>query len=156
MSLVKVYRGVANAYLDKKNNIGIHWTSDPTVAFNFSRGVPAGGIPAPHTLVPDATTGPVLSDRWDKSLTPKKEESYSRPGVVYEGYVHRNHILVPGTDEHYNYSDAYDIYGPEHDEQEVTLRHGSPIHIVRQHLIGRQFSGGLDVIHHPTGLTVTA
>lgn len=100
--------GFARQHLN--DPIGIHWTDDPTSAWNFSQGRDPEGWASE-------------SDGFDED-----EGGIWTIGLVLEGEVAESDIVQPGTAEHdgYAFSDAILDYGIE---REITVRGGTPVRL---------------------------
>jgi hypothetical protein len=110
---VTLYRGLVGTTPEeveqvkaKGKPLGIHWTKNPNVAYNFAVGNTPSGYPDNDVL-----------------------EVYDPEGVVIAAKVHKRHILDPDSSEWSDYSDAYSIFGPNSDEEESTLRKGAIVHV---------------------------
>lgn len=100
--------GFARQHLN--DPIGIHWTDDPSSAWNFSQGRDPEGWASE-------------SDGFDED-----EGGIWTIGLVLEGEVAESDIVQPGTAEHdgYAFSDAILDYGIE---REITVRGGTPVRL---------------------------
>jgi hypothetical protein len=114
---VKAYRGIPSDHDEKidNNSLGIHWTPDFDVAENFAL-----------TLHPDKS--------------PRRANSR---GQVLEAFVPKSGVISPGTEEYKKTASKTGIMGPDSDEQEVTIRRGTPVRVANTHLLGQQFNGKL-------------
>lgn len=122
---VTLYRGLLGTnsdYMEQrqskgKRDLGIHWSTDPDVAYNFAVGNDFGGVPM------------------------MGEEDPS--GVVIAAKVHKRHILDPESGEWDDYADAHGIFDPGHSEQEKTLRKGAIVHVEKMSNV-RQTDNGIE------------
>lgn len=99
----RLYRGLAGVNADEidTKKIGSHWTSNPTIAYNYATSRDVEGYP--------------------------QEEGDMR-GTVLEAMVHRRHIVDPESEEGEAWT-MMGVLGPEHIEQEKTVRPGGIIHM---------------------------
>jgi hypothetical protein len=54
-------------------------------------------------------------------------------GTVVEALVHPRHIIDPDSDEGQDWQHGEAVFGPEHSEQERTIRPGATIHVQSLH-----------------------
>lgn len=107
---VLVHRGIRHVGPNvASGELGVHWSYDPVVAERFAD----------------------YSDHYTSDPQYYKDNQ----GVVVSALVHKNDIIEPDSDEwheaqHWGSAMNNEIYGPEHSEQEATVRPGSPVHIV--------------------------
>lgn len=102
-----VYRGLSGVTPDDidTSNVGPHWSADPGVAWNFA-------------LNRD-TEGNV---HWDEDGEPQH-------GTIVSAFVHKRHIVNPGTDEYRDWSEGENVLGPDSTEREHTVRPGAPVYV---------------------------
>jgi len=123
-NFIRVYRGVQDTSGKWEGNpeeqqTGIHWTTDPVVAYHFAR---HGGMQGESHELNGEGRDPEPSAR------------------VLEGWVHKKHIVQPGTNEWHDLSDVDPIFGPKNKEQEITIRPGTQAYVSKIHHIGAQFA----------------
>lgn len=97
-------------------NAGIHWSANPYIAHNFA-----------------------LAHEEDED-----DETPYTHGVVLHARVAPHHVVPHGTDEWQRYADEHEIYGPDHSEDEHTIRSGAPLHITGVTATSRHMYGGED------------
>lgn len=97
-------------------NAGIHWSANPYIAHNFA-----------------------LAHEEDED-----DETPYTHGVVLHARVAPHHVVPHGTDEWQRYADEHEIYGPNHSEDEHTIRSGAPLHITGVTATSRHMYGGED------------
>lgn len=109
---VSLYRGLASVTPSEvtPNAVGLHWTTDPEVAYNFATSRDAEG--------------------W---LHDDDYEDTPRFGTVLEAKVHKRNLIDPNSKEGQDMSDLLAIQAPEHPEQERTVRPGSRVHVLKMH-----------------------
>lgn len=92
--------------------IGSHWSSNSDIAYNFATNRDIEGYP--HY------------DWGDEDPIPMK-------GTVVEALVHPRHIIDPESDEGQDWQMHSEVFGPDHSEQERTVRPGAPVHVQKLH-----------------------
>lgn len=112
---VRLYRGLHSTspeHLEKHpTGIGPHWSKSPEVAYNFATYRDFSGTP-----------------HWNA-----EDDAIPMAGTVVEALVHKRHIIDPDSDEGQDWQHGEAVFGPEHSEQERTVRPGSPVHVQRMH-----------------------
>ena len=123
----------------KSSGVGIHWTDDPTSAWNFSQDRDPDGNPIDM----------------DEYLDQEEGVRYFSVGLVLEAEVEDGSVLVPGTDEYDDYamSDAILDYSIE---RERTLRDGSRVSITGGEFTVTDDQGGEFSISVPLNMSATA
>ena len=152
---VKVYRGTHGGRwynwpenpTTVRNEAGIHWTSDPIVAYHFARhgALATHQMNHPENLLPrdmlhsfTTTQHGVLGGN-DYTIRPELGTIELRHPMVLEGWAHKSSVVDPMHSEWKDLAETHRIYPPSADEQQVTLRPGSKVHISKVHMIGPQF-----------------
>lgn len=114
---VRLYRGLHATdpeHIEKNpKGIGPHWSTSSDVAYNFATYRDISGIP-----------------HWDMAYD---EDPIPLEGTVVEALVHRRHIIDPESDEGQDWQLGEDVFGPDHSEQERTVRPGAPVHVQALH-----------------------
>ena len=107
-----VYRGIPGYHHEELdyNNLGRHWSRSPGVAFGFAI---------------DNQIDELYED--DDAL---KQPGYLR-GTVLSARVPWTSVVHHNTPEWKTLSEAHQIFGPEHREQELTVRDGDPLKVTR-------------------------
>lgn len=113
---VRLYRGLANTSPDTvdSSRLGIHWTTDPNIAYNFATNRDAWGWSHHDEELPDPE------------------------GTVIEALVHRRHIIDPESQEGQDLHDWAGVLSPDSPEQEKTLRDKATVHLQRMHYINEE------------------
>jgi hypothetical protein len=62
-----------------------------------------------------------------------KTDDVPMMGTVVEALVHPRHIIDPDSDEGQDWQHGEAVFGPEHSEQERTVRPGATIHVQSLH-----------------------
>lgn len=122
---IRLYRGLFDATpksVDTKQ-LGVHWTPDVNVAYNFATNRNAEG----------------------DSYWTEDEIGDGPRGTVVEALVHRRHVIDPNSEEGHSWLMGGDIFGPEHPEQERTIRPGGTIHIQKMHNIDESYGDTPDI-----------
>lgn len=114
---VRLYRGLAQTTPEQINRkeIGNHWSVSPDVAYNFATNRDAEG--------------------WAHDEYFDDMEDYSPSGTIVEALVHRRHIIDPNSEEGDDWASMHSVFGPEHSEQERTVRPDATIHIQKLHYV---------------------
>lgn len=114
---VRLYRGLANTTPENVDTRGIgpHWTTDAGVAYNFATNRDVEGYP--------------LGD------SDSEFEGLPAEGTVVEALIHRRHIVDPESEEGQHWQNWSGVLGPEHPEQEKTIRGQATVHIQRMHWV---------------------
>lgn len=126
------------AYVRKnlQNQAGIHWTDDPTSAWNFAMDRDPEG--------------------WaHESYGDDDEEPMWAIGIIIECEVGTEHIVDPDSEEGegYAFSDAILDYGTE---REVTVRDGAPITITDASIVYASPDGEPEEVHAPMRMQTRA
>lgn len=110
---IRLYRGLANVTPEQVDTrqMGPHWTTDARVAYNFATNRDADGYP--H----------------------HDNDGIPMAGTVVEALIHRRHIVDPNSEEGHNWQMGEAVFGPDHPEQEKTVRDTSTVHIQRMHFV---------------------
>jgi len=115
----RAYRGVntaingAESDIDE-DNLGVHWTPRFEVAEKFALNL----------------------------QEPMGEPSGMRSrGQVLEAFIPKKGVIAPGTDEYKKIASETGILHPDSDEEEITVRKGTPVRVTKTHLLGQQFNG---------------
>lgn len=113
---IRLYRGLhATDPEHIENNpkgIGPHWSKSPDVAYNFATYRDFSGTP---------------HHDWDD------DDPIPLAGTVIEALVHRRHIIDPDSDEGQDWQHGEAVFGPDHSEQERTVRPGATVHVQALH-----------------------
>ena len=111
---VRLYRGLHATdpeHIERHpTGVGPHWSASPDVAYNFATGRDFSGMP-----------------QYDET------DDVPMMGTVIEALVHPRHIIDPNSDEGEEWQMGEAVFGPDHSEQERTVRPGAPIHIQALH-----------------------
>jgi len=108
---VEVYRGLAHVTPEEvdTSSLGPHWSTEPEVAWNFAMSRDSDGYASEY------------------------DDDTPIHGTLVRGYVHRRHIIQPGTPEYSDWADGEGVFGPKSHEREQTIRPGSPVHMAAMH-----------------------
>ncbi len=112
---VRLYRGLhatTPEHLQSANlrGIGSHWSASPDVAYNFATGRDLSG-----------------------TFHYQDEDDVPASGTVVEALVHPRHIIDPNSDEGQEWQMGESVFGPEHSEQERTVRPDATVHVQSLH-----------------------
>ena len=111
---VRLYRGLhatdPEHIESNPTGVGPHWSASSEVAYNFATGRDFSGM-----------------FHYDKT------DDVPMMGTVVEALVHPRHIIDPDSDEGQDWQHGEAVFGPEHSEQERTVRPGATIHVQSLH-----------------------
>jgi hypothetical protein len=102
---IAVWRGLDLTHPDELHpkELGIHWSTDQRIAERFAA---------------------------DEDYA--NEQGVEPSGVLLHGYVHKDNVVKPYTDEWDELAGRHDILPPEEShEEEATVRAGSPVHVYK-------------------------
>ena len=104
---VRLHRGFMGVHHDEVNieELGVHWVGDN------------------NAHVADRFATDNLGKGWGENIYPENVK-----GTVLTGLVHKRHIMDPLSEEHEKWSNIG--AGAAESENEVPLRHGTPVHII--------------------------
>jgi 8-oxo-dGTP pyrophosphatase MutT (NUDIX family)/GNAT superfamily N-acetyltransferase len=108
---------------NQPKNVGIHWTDSADSAYNFATNRDPEG--------------------WAHEGDPDEEQGHLH-GAILEARVHPRHIIDPESEEGQDYAMSDAILGPEHAEQETTVRGDARVHVHKIHAITEHPETGED------------
>lgn len=107
---VTLYRGLNRVRPEEisQRGLGSHWTPDLSVASHFAFG---------------------SHSDYESSGEPEQ-------GTIVEAKVHKRHIIQPESEEWQGWNEGEQVFGPEHPEQEHTVRPGGIVHVTNMWDVG--------------------